>query len=231
MGIIDSLTIDHRKTTFCLGMALFMLIFLLVGLNSNSWYIMENSDRDGDPDQGLYVDETVSFQFGLSNIEISYEADGIAYGIIDYESSESIEFNGNECNSSNEDSQFQNLDDCESAAFAGTMNQISLLVSIICLFVILSFGIIGRYVRKQQVYRHEQKILNVAWILATFLPFIGTICYGFIVAKSEFVDVSDLDQNGFGFMWWGMLVFSFTCIVLRYNQQLYSIISSPKTLE
>jgi hypothetical protein len=218
---LSSVNID-KKLALRYGVALFMLIFFIIGLNSNSWFFMENSHRDGDPTQGMYVDETITLQFGLGDIEILYEADGIAFGIIDEEWTDTIEYDGNDC------AYIQEFN-CESFSTAGTLNQISLWISILCIFLIFGLAIargLGKEITPQ-FHMHEPKILQILWGLATFLPFIGTVCYGFIVGQSE-MDLSEWENNGFGFIWWSMLIFSFSFIALIYNQHISSMISRFK---
>lgn len=219
---LSSVNVD-RKLALHYGAALFMLIFIIIGLNSKSWYFMEHTDRDGDPNQGMYVDETVTLQFGLGNFEILYEANGIAFGIIDEEWTESGEYDGSGC------SHGAGGISCESFSTAGTLNQISLWVSILCIFLIFGLGIARGFGKEitPQFHMHEQKILNIVWALAAFLPFIGTVCYGFIIGLSE-MDMSEWDNYGFGFMWWSMMMFSFLFAGLVYSQQISSMISRFK---
>ena len=96
-------------------------------------------------------------------------------------------------------------------------------------FLIFGLGIARGFGKEitPQFHMHEQKILNIAWALAAFLPFIGTLCYGFIIGLSE-MDMSEWDNYGFGFMWWSMMMFSFLFAGLVYSQQISSMISRFK---
>jgi hypothetical protein len=219
---LSSVNVD-RKLALHYGAALFMLIFIIIGLNSKSWYFMENTERDGNPNQGMYVDEKITLQFGLGNFEIIYEANGIAFGIIDEERTESGEYDGSAC------SHGAGGINCLSFSIAGTLNQISLWVSILCIFLIFGLGITKGFGKEitPQFHMHEQKILNIVWALAASLPFIGTVCYGFIIGLSE-MDMSEWDNYGFGFMWWSMMMFSFSFAGLIYSQQISSLISRFK---
>jgi hypothetical protein len=219
---LSSVNVD-RKLALHYGAALIMLIFMISGLNSNSWYYMEWSKTDGNPDMGMYADEKTTLYFGLSDIEILYEVEGIIWGeTVDTEDSEHEEYDSAACKSTEEFS-------CESFSTAGTLNQISLWVSILCIFLIFGLGIARGFGKEitPQFHMHEQKILNIAWALAAFLPFIGTLCYGFIIGLSE-MDMSEWDNYGFGFMWWSMMMFSFLFAGLVYSQQISSMISRFK---
>lgn len=215
-----------RKLALRYGAALIMLIFMISGLNSNSWYYMEWSKTDGDPDMGMYVDEKTTLYFGLSDIEILYEAEGIVWGeTVDTEESESFgEYDSAACKPIEEFS-------CDSFSTAGTWIQTTFWISIFCILLIFGLGIVKGFGKEitPQFHMYEPRIRDISWGLATALPFIGTIIYGFIIGQSE-MDLSrlDLDNNGFGFIWWSMLIFSFAFAGLVYSQQISSMISRFK---
>jgi len=219
---LSSVNVD-RKLALRYGAALFMFIFIIIGLGSKSWYFMEHTDRDGDPDQGMYVDETVTLQFGLGNFEILYEANGIAFGIIDEEWTESFEYDDSAC------SHGAGGFSCASYSTAGTLNQICLWVAMLCIFLIFGLGIARGFGKEitPQFHMYEQKTLNIVWALAAFLPLVGTLCYGLIIGLSE-KDMSEWDNYGFGSMWWSMMMFSVLFAGLIYSQQISSMISKFK---
>lgn len=217
-----------RKLALRYGAALIMLIFMISGLNSNSWYYMEWSKTDGDPDMGMYVDEKTTLYFGLSDIEILYEAEGIVWGeTVDTEESESFGgYDSAECKSIEEFS-------CDSFSTAGTWIQTTFWIAIFCILLIFGLGIVKGFGKKitPQFHMYEPRIRDISWGLATALPFIGTIIYRFIIGQSEMdLDLSglNLDNNGFGFIWWSMLIFSFAFAGLVYSQQISSMISRFK---
>ena len=148
------------------GITMFMLILFFIGLNSNSWYLMENTERDGDPEQGMYVDETITLQFGLGDIELLYEANGIAFGYIDYEETESIDYDGSECRTTDEFS-------CDSFSTAGTIVQICLWISILCILLILVE--IAKFCKNIVVCMNE--VVNICWALCATLPLFGALWY------------------------------------------------------
>ena len=201
------------------GITMFMLILFFIGLNSNSWYLMENTERDGDPEQGLYVDETITLQFGLVDIELLYEANGIAFGYIDYEETESIDYDGTECRTIDEFS-------CDSFSTAGTIVQICLWISILCILIILGLEISRGFGKEipADFQIPEQTILKLCWALSTSLPILATLGYRIIVGQSE-MNMEGWDDYGFGGMWFTMFLFSVSFIIYIYYKQLSSIIS------
>lgn len=213
----SSVNID-KKFALRYGATLFMLIFIIMGLNSHSWYYMETSERDEDPGVG-YSDTTITLQFGLGNIDVLYEYSGTVFGQdIERTFVESIDYDGDECGS---DLMFS----CDSFSTAGTLIKICLWITMLSLFFILGLEVARGFGKElpPKVLIHERKILSIAWNLAIFLPLIGTICYGFIIGLSE-MDMDGWD-NGFGITWWSMMVISFLFAGLIYNEQISSLIS------
>ena len=201
------------------GITMFMLILFFIGLNSNSWYLMENTERDGDPEQGMYVDETITLQFGLGDIELLYEANGIAFGYIDYEETESIDYDGTECRTIDEFS-------CDSFSTAGTIVQICLWISILCILLIFGLEIAKGFGKEMtaQLRVHEQTVVNICWALCATLPLFGALWYRIIVAQSE-MNLEGWDDYGFGGMWITMIISSVSFIAFIYYQQFSSLIS------
>jgi len=214
---LSSVNID-KKLALRYGATLFMFIFIIMGLNSNSWYLMENTESEGDPGFG-YTEQTTTLQFGLGNIEILYEYSGNIFGQqIDQKVVESVDYDGAKCES---DKMFS----CDSFSTAGTLLQICLWITMLSILFILGLGV-ARGIGKElppKFQIHEPKILSIAWNLAIFLPLIGAISYGFIIGLSD-MDMSGWDY-GFGITWWSMMVIPFLFAGLFYNEQISSMIS------
>ena len=201
------------------GVAVFMLMIFFIGLNSNSWYFMENTESDSSPEYGMYIDETVTVQFGLGDIEILYEAEGVAYGPIDEEMTESMEYDDSECKRIDEFS-------CDSFSSAGTLLQVCLWISILCILIILGLEISRGFGKEipADFQIPEQTIFKLCWALSTSLPILATLGYRIIVGQSE-MNMEGWDDYGFGGMWFTMFLFSVSFIIYIYYKQLSSIIS------
>ena len=215
---LSSVQIDS-KLVLRYGITMFMLIIFMIGLNSNSWYSMENTERDGSPVEGMYMDETVTVKFGLGDIEILYEASGFAFGPIDEEMSETIEYGGAECDNIEQFS-------CDAFSSAGALVQVFLWISILCILLIFGLEIARGFGKKipEDFQISEQSILRICWALSTLLPVLATLGYGVIVGMSE-MDMEDWDDNGFGGMWFTMLLFSVSYIIYIYYDKLSPMIS------
>jgi hypothetical protein len=200
-----------------------MLIFIIIGLNSNSWYFMEFTTTDGDPDMGIYVDEKTSLNFGLGDFELAYSANGMGWGgPMSSETSQILEYDGEECKSTNEFS-------CDSFAIAGNLNKIILGITILCILIIIGLGI-NRGLGKKltpMLAANEKRILDISWAATTILPIISTLCYRVIVAFSE-MDLQGWDKDGFGFMWWCMMVVSLAFFGLIHKEQISSAVAKLK---
>ena len=221
----SSLDFDKRLT-LRYGAAVFMLFFIIIGLNSNSWYVMEFTATDGDPDMGIYIEEKTRLNFGLGDIELVYSADGIVWGgPVSDETSEYIEFDGDECKSSDEFN-------CNDFSSAGNLNKIALLITVLSLLIIIGFGIINGLGKELApiLENNEKRICDVSWGIATILPFISIICYRILIGSSE-MNLEGWDKNGFGLTWWCMLVFSMSFFILIYNHQISPILSRFKQNE
>ena len=215
---LSSVQIDS-KLVLRYGITLFMLIIFIIGLNSNSWYFLKATERDGSPAEGMYIDETVTINFGLGDIEVLYEASGMVFGPVNEEMSESIEYDGAECDSTEEFS-------CGAFSSAGALVQVFLWISILC--ILLIFGLeIARGFGKEipaDFQIPEQTILRICWALSTILPVLATLGYGVIVGMSE-IETDDWDNNGFGGIWFAMLLFSVSYIIYIYYDKLSPMIS------
>ena len=222
---ISSVDFDKRLT-FRYGAAVFMLFFVIIGLNSNSWYFMEFTATDGDPDMGIYVEEKTRLNFGLGDIELVYSADGIVWGgPVSDETSEYIEFDGDICKSTDEFN-------CNDFSSAGNLNKVVLLITVLSLLIIIGFGITNGLGKKLApiLEINEKRICDVSWGIATILPFISTICYRIFIGSSE-MNLEGWDKNGFGLTWWCMLVFSMSFLILIYYHQISPILSRFKQNE
>lgn len=202
-----------------------MMIFLIIGLNSNSWYFMEVTSTDGEPEMAIYVEEKTTLNFGIDEIEIVYEADGIVWGgPVDQELSETIGYEGGECSRTDEF-------DCDSFINGGNLIQLSFWIAIISMMILFALGISKGFgkdlVQSMDLQKHEKMISEILWGIVTFLPIIGIICYGFIVGLSE-MDLSDWDDNGFGSIWWNILVISLLFTSLIYKENISSLITKIK---
>lgn len=212
-----------RRLTIRYAAAVFMLIFLTIGLNSNSWYFMEFTTTDGDPDMGIYIDEKTRLNFGLGDFEIVYSADGVVWGgPMSSETSQIGEYDGAECESTDEFS-------CDSFATAGDLNKIILCITILCILIIIGLGItrgLGKELAPV-LAANEKRILDISWGAATILPIISTLCYRVIIAFSE-MDLQGWDKDGFGFMWWCMIVVSLAFFGLIHKEQISSAVAKLK---
>jgi hypothetical protein len=218
---IGSVEID-KSLTIRYGSSLFMLIFIIIGLNSTSWYGLEYADTN-----------TAITPFG--EFEYSYEQE-IDFGLFDYEktrsnsdssddvqietSTSSHAYDGMACETSFE------AFDCEAFSTAGTINSLMLWLSLLSIMVILGIGIAEGFGKIESGFIVEKReiIDKIIWGLATVPIFIGTLIYGLMASSAQTVASLDKDAtSGLGMMWWTMFLLSTAYVCYIYRDKIQNL--------
>jgi len=212
---IGSVEID-RNIAIRYGTTFFMFIFVIIGLNSTSWYgysygITEQGIdwMSGEPN-GETLDMNWEYNFGLGEIEYVQTSGGD-------ETSSAMKYDGMLCEM--EATPF----DCEAFSTAGTINSLMLWLSLLSILTILGLGVAQGFGKIESGFlvENEEKINKFTWLFATIPLVIGTTLYGLIATNApsgamEGEGMPDV-TSGLGGMWWMMFIFSvaYACYVYR----------------
>jgi len=206
-GGLGAVEIDKWKAA-SYGMAVFMFIMLIIGLNSMSWYSASHVEDGG----GWSPDVTIYLNVGLSEMEM--EASTILGEI-------RMEVSLDECD---EEGMEEDGMDCSALSTAGTINKIFMILSLISIIVLLifstgrGFGIFSSGILDEK----SELIERISWVIAVASINLGTLLYWMIVGfQSHFED----SEEGLGSMWWMMFLFSLTFAAIVYNEKVKSLVS------
>ena len=209
LGVVE---IDKWKAA-SYGMALFMFIMLIVGLNSMSWYSASAEETE----DGGFGPLTISMEIdvGLSEMEMEIS------GFMDLGMKMSLD----ECD---EAGMSEDGTSCSALSTAGTINKIFIILSLVSIIVLLifstgrGFGVFSSGVLDEK----SGLIEKMSWLIAVASINIGTLLYGMIVGfQSHF---GEPYEEGLGGMWWMMFLFSLLFAAIVYNERIQALISSVK---
>lgn len=219
---IGSVEIDKWKAA-SYGMAFFMLIMLIIGLNSMSWY-SASMEETGD---GWFGPMEMEVSVGLGEMEMSYS--GLMEMKMNVPLSECYEEEGGD------DGEDDEVDDeeggevsCSSLATAGTINKIFIILSLVSIIVLLIFSIgRGFGVFSSGVLDEKSDLIEKwSWLVAVVSINLGTLLYGMIVGfQSHF---GEPYEESLGSMWWMMFLFSLIFAAIVYNEKTMAMIDSLK---
>jgi len=206
-GGLSAVEIDKWKVA-SYGVAVFMFIMLIIGLNSMSWYSASYVEDGG----GWSPDVTLYLNVGLSEMEM--EATTILGEI-------RMEVPLDECD---EVGWEEDGIDCSALSTAGTINKIFMILSLISIIVLLifstgrGFGLFSSGVLDGK----SELVEKISWLIAVASINLGTLLYWIIVGfQSHFKDW----EEGLGSMWWMMFLFSLTFAAVVYNEKVKALIS------
>lgn len=218
---ISSVEID-KSLTIRYGSSLFVLILIIIGLNSTSWYGLE------------YAGTNTAFT-PMGEFEYSYEQE-IDFGLFDYEktrfdydssddtqietSTSSHGYDGLTCETSFE------AFDCEAFSTAGTINSLMLWLSLLSIMVIFGLGIAEGFGKIESgfIIKNRERIDKIMWALATVPIFIGTLIYGLMASSAQTITSLDKDAtSGLGMMWWTMFLLSTAYVCYIYRDQIQTL--------
>lgn len=226
---IGSVEID-RHVAIRYGSTLFMFIFIIIGLNSTSWFGYSYG----------YTDQGIDWMTGEPNgekLEMKWEY-GFGLGEMEYvqtsgddETVSTMQYDGMLCGM--EATPF----DCDAFSTAGTINSLMLWLSLLSILTILGLGVAQGFGKLESGFlvENEEMIEKVTWLLATIPLVVGTTLYGLIAANAPSGDSSEGGMpdvsSGLGGMWWMMFIFStaYICYIYRHKiMQLYQNFMSDK---
>lgn len=220
---IGSVEIDKWKAA-SYGMAFFMLIMLIIGLNSMSWYSasMEETSEGGpmgpmsmsmEINVGLNDMGMVASFLGLEQVNEMSLSD-----CAELESEEEVSLDEEEDGGVS----------CSSLATAGTINKIFIILSLVSIIVLLIFSI-GRgfgVFSSGVLDEKSDSIEKWSWLVAVVSINLGTLLYGMIVGfQSHF---GEPYEESLGSMWWMMFLFSLIFAAIVYNEKTMAMINSLK---
>jgi hypothetical protein len=214
---IGSVEID-RHVAIRYGSTFFMFIFIIIGLNSTSWYVysMDSSAgginwETGEP-SGETFEMKYEYNFGLGDIEYTQT-------IGDDDTSSTMQYDGMLCEMG------ATPFDCDAFSTAGTINSLMLWLSLLSILTILGIGVAQGFGKIESGLLVEKKemIDKVSWLLATIPLNVGTILYGLIAGNAPSGGGSGGGMpditSGLGGMWWMMFIFStaYICYIYRHK--------------
>ena len=211
-GGVGAVEIDKWKAT-SYGMAFFMFIVLIVGLNSMSWY-SANAEHEED---GFFGPITISMDVGVGLSEMEMKVSGF----MDLGMVAPLD----ECD---EAGMSEDGISCSALSTAGTINSIFIILSLVSIIVLLIFST-GRGFGGFSTGVLDEKsglIEKMSWLIAVASINLGTLLYGMIVGfQSHF---GEPYEEGLGGMWWMMFLFSLLFAAIVYNERIQALISSVK---
>ena len=217
-GGMGDVEIDKWKAA-SYGMAFFMFIMLIVGLNSMSWYSASVEETE---EGGVMGPMTISLEMnvGLSDIEMKMSGFGLV-GLRD-------EMSLSECVEMNEEENGESPISCGGLSTAGTINTIAIILSMVAILILLTFTI-GRGFGAFSTGVLDEKselIEKVSWMVAVISINLGSLLYGIIAGFMT--DMEEPLEGGLGGMWWTMFLLSLTFAVIVYNEKVRLLVSKIK---
>ena len=212
---IGSVEID-RNMAIRYGTTFFMFMFVIIGLNSTSWYGYSYGFTEqgidwmsGEPN-GETLEMNWEYNFGLGEIEYVQTSGND-------ETSSAMEYDGMLCGMG------ATPFDCDAFSTAGTINSLMLWLSLLSILTILGLGVAQGFgkIESSFLVDNEEMIEKVTWLLATIPLVVGTTLYGLIAANAPTGDSSGESMpnvtSGLGGMWWMMFIFSvaYACYIYR----------------
>ena len=209
-GGLGAVDIDKWKAA-SYGMAVFMFIMLIIGLNSMSWYSAGFEETE---DDGFFGPITIAVDVGVGLSEMEMEISGF----MTFEAGVDLD----ECY---EEGMVEDEIDCGALSTAGTINKIFIILSLISIIVLLifstgrGFGIFTSGVLDEK----SDLIEKISWLIAVASINLGTLLYWIIVGFQS--HLGEPYEEGLGSMWWMMFLFSLTFAAVVYNGKVKALIS------
>jgi hypothetical protein len=210
-GGMGDVEIDKWKAA-SYGMAFFMFIMLIVGLNSMSWYSASMEE------EGFGGTSTIETGVGLSDVEL----EGGWYGMVNR-----VEMSLSNCAEEQEEEE-EGWINCRALSTAGTINTIAIILSMVAILILLTFTI-GRGFGAFSTGVLDEKselIEKVSWIVAVISINIGVLLYGIIAGFMT--DTEEPLEGGLGGMWWTMFLLSLIFAAIVYNEKTMAVFNSLK---
>jgi len=211
-GGLGDVEIDKWKAA-SYGMAAFMFIMLIIGLNSMSWYSASFEETE----DGFLGPITISMDVGVGLSEMEMKVSGF----MDWGMVAPLD----ECD---EAGMSEDGISCSALSTAGTINSIFIILSLVSIIVLLIFST-GRGFGGFSTGVLDEKsglIEKMSWLIAVASINLGTLLYGMIVGfQSHF---GEPYEEGLGGMWWTMFLFSLLFAAIVYNERIQALISSVK---
>jgi len=219
-GGLGAVEIDKWKAA-SYGMAFLMLIMLIIGLNSMSWYSASMEETE---EVGFMGPMTISMEMnvGLSDLEMKAAMFGVLQAsemsLSDCAEAEStaVEEGGKPIS-------------CGTLSTAGTINTICIILSMLAIIILLifstgrGFGVFSTGVLDEK----SELIEKVSWMVAVISITLGSLLYGIIAGFMT--DMEEPLEGGLGGMWWTMFLLSLTFAVIVYNEKTMQIFYSLKS--
>ena len=204
-GGLGDVEIDKWKAA-SYGMAFLMLIMLIVGLNSMSWYSVSMEENEGPMTMSKEIN------IGLSDLEVK-----MSFLAMEMTLSDCAEEEGGGPPMS-----------CATLSTAGMINTICIILSMIAIITLLAFSL-GRGFGLFSTGMLDEKseiIENISWMVAVISINLGSLLYGIIAGFMT--DVEEPSKGGLGGMWWTMFLLSLTFAAIVYNEKTKALVSLLK---
>ena len=210
-GGIGAVEIDRWKAAKY-GMAAFMILAIIISLNSNTWYTLSHSATTDDGGLSTPISTaTVEYDlgYGLNDIEFNEQWSGY----IKISNTQVIEYS--ECY---EEEEAQ----CVKMSSAGTIMQISLWLSLLTISALLIISIMRGFGKLETGFidKNYSKIDFWGWSVSSLVLILGLMVYASI---SFTFDASDIfggeGSNGLGMTWWMMFILSSIFMAIVFNSK------------
>ncbi|MDC0055891.1 SAP domain-containing protein [Deltaproteobacteria bacterium] len=219
-GGLGDVEIDKWKAA-SYGMAFFMLIMLIIGLNSMSWYSASMEETE---DDGFMGPMTISMEMnvGLSDIQMKMSMLGME---------QANEMSLSDCAEGEEEAEEDGEApiSCGALSTAGTINTLCIILSMIAIIILLTFSIgRGFGVFSTGVLDEKSELIEkISWMVAVISINLGSLLYG--VIAGFMTDMEEPLEGGLGGMWWIMFLLSLTFAAIVYNEKTMQIFYSLKS--
>jgi len=213
-GGLGDVKIDKWKAA-SYGMAFFMFIMLIVGLNSMSWY---SASAEQTEDEFFTI--SMEMNVGLSDIEMKMSFMGFL---------EVKEISLSDCAEEEAEENEKELISCGALSTAGTINTIAIILSMVAIIILLTFSI-GRgfgVFSTGTLDENSELIEKVSWGVAVISINLGSLLYGIIAGFMT--DIQEPYDGGLGSMWWIMFLLSLIFAAIVYNEKTMAMFYSIKS--
>tara|TARA_Y100000994_G_C15577557_1_gene395164 strand:+ start:129 stop:818 length:690 start_codon:yes stop_codon:yes gene_type:complete len=203
-GGLGAVDIDKWKTVKY-GFGFIVFIYIIIAMNSNSWYSM------------VFDDDIVEFNFGLNEVEVveSEEDDGFSdIVVIDY----------SKCYD-----QLEVILNCEEMDTSGNLIKLSFLISISCLATIFSISICRGFGKLDNDFFNQyfENIEKIGFVLSSSIIVVGLFIYALMMPSFDHPYIQyELPSSGLGSTWWMMFWLSSLFTVIVFNKQLMLLIET-----
>ena len=222
-GGIGAVEIDRWKAAKY-GMAAFMILAIIISLNSNTWYTLSHSETIDDGGLGSTPIATATVEYdldyGLNDIEFNEQWSGY----IKISNTQVIEYS--ECY---EEEEAQ----CVKMSSAGTIMQISLWLSLLTISALLIISIMRGFGKLETGFidKNYSKIDFWGWSVSSLVLILGLMVYASIsfTFDTSYIFGGEEVSNGLGSTWWMMFILSSIFMAIVYNSKTMQIIEFVKS--